>query len=89
MYQLLKTLKADYDRNPQESHPFYELLTMTDVAVATYMALADDGRWFTDRNSFLKREELIRGDRIIQATTATKLKSNALAKQIKLIVFAN
>ena len=93
MYNMLKDMKADYDRSkddynesPGPQHPFIQLLFLTDEAIATYMALAEDGRWYTDRNSFLKREELIKEERIIQATAATKLKIPALAARIQQIM---
>lgn len=93
MYNMLKDMKADYDRSkdgyngsPGPQHPFIQLLFLTDEAIATYMALAEDGRWYTDRNSFLKREELIKEERIIQATAATKLKIPALATRVQQIV---
>ena len=86
MYHMLKEVKADYDNNPQPQHPFFQLLLLTDEAIATYMALAEAERWYTDRNSFLKREELIGEGRIILATTSAKLKITPIANQIKLIM---
>ena len=86
MYHMLKEVKEDYDKNPQQQHPFYQLLLLTDEAIATYMALAEAERWYTDRNSFLKREELISEGRIILATTSAKLKITPIANQIKHIM---
>jgi hypothetical protein len=87
LYKMLKTIKEDYDQHPQPAHPFYQLLTLTDEAVVIYMSLAEEERWYTDRNSFLKREELIKPDRITQATAPiTKLKIVPVANQIKQIL---
>jgi hypothetical protein len=86
IYRMLKAIKADYDLQPNPNHPFYQLLTLTDVGVATYMDLAEDERWFSDRNSFFKREELIRNNRIIMATAAAKRQIAPIANQIKQIM---
>ena len=87
LYNMVKTIKKDYDHKQQADHPFYRLLTLTDEAVVIYMALAEEERWYTDRNSFLKREELIRSDRITQATAPiTRLKIVSVANQIKQIL---
>lgn len=84
---MVRTIKKDYDREPQANHPFYRLLALTDEAVVIYMALAEEEKWYTDRNSFLKRDELIRPDRITQATAPiTKIKIVSVANQIKQIL---
>src|SRR5258708_9275710 len=59
IYDTLKKLMADYDQNLQTSHPFYQLLSFTDDAVATFMELAENGRWYDDRNAFLKSQDLM------------------------------
>ncbi len=83
MYSLLKSLKADYDQNPQPQHLFYQLLALTDEAVATYMALAESQLWYKDRGAFLKSKELIQEDHLIMATMAAKLKLDLIARKIK------
>jgi len=89
MYRVLRSLKTDHDQTPadaRDQHPFHRLLLQTDEAVATYMAIAEAQRWFTDRNSFLKRGELIDETRIIQATTAVNLKIPQISLQIGYIM---
>ncbi|HJT56375.1 MAG TPA: AIPR family protein, partial [Ktedonobacteraceae bacterium] len=87
LYKMLKEIKEDYDRHPESGHPFYQLLSLTDEAVVIYMALAEGEKWYTDRNSFLKREELIKQDRITQAMAPiTKIKIVPVADQIKQIL---
>ena len=84
---MLKAIKEDYDQHPQPDHPFYRLLSLTDEAVVTYMTLAEEERWYVDRNAFLKREDLIKSDHITQATAAiTKIKTVPVANQIKQIL---
>jgi hypothetical protein len=70
MCNLLNVLMADYDHNPQHSHPFFQLLSLADNAVATYMALAEEGGWYDDRNAFLKGQELMQEDHLIMAITS-------------------
>jgi hypothetical protein len=87
LYKMLKEIKEDYDQHPESDHPFYQLLSLTDEAVVIYMALAEEENCYTDRNSFLKREELIKPDRITQATAPiTKIKIVPVANQIKQIL---
>src|SRR5262249_5921602 len=49
IYQILKVVQADYDLNPQSDHPLNVLLSLSDESVATFMALAETGQWYTDR----------------------------------------
>lgn len=86
LYRMLLTIREDYKLHPQTDHPFYQLLTLTDEAIFTYMALAQNGKWYTDRNSFFKREDLIKADRIIQVTATAQLKLTKIAQQIKPIL---
>ncbi len=87
LYKMLKAIKEDYDQHPQPDHPFHRLLSLTDEAVVTYMTLAEEERWYVDRNAFLKREDLIKSDRITQATAPiTKIKIVPVAHQIKQIL---
>ena len=42
LYRMLEAIREDYELHPQPDHPFYRLLTLTDEAVVTYMALAEE-----------------------------------------------
>lgn len=87
LYKMLEAIREDYKQHPRPDHPFNQMLTLTDEAVVIYMALAEEERWYTDRNSFLKREELIKSDRIIQSIAPiTRLRLGPIAKQIKQIL---
>jgi hypothetical protein len=86
IYFMLNAIKADYDKHPRDQHPFLQLLTLTDEAISTYMRLATHLGWYTDRNSFLHREESINESRIIQGTGAVEMKIPQLAQQVQTIL---
>ncbi len=86
IYLMLNAIKADYDKNPREQHPFLQLLSLADEAIYTYMRLATQLGWYTDRNSFLHREESINEVRIIQGTGALEMKIPQLALQVQAII---
>ena len=84
VYEALKPLEVAFRAatTGREQLPFARLLHLTDVSVSTYMRLADKERWFSDRNSYLKRDELINETRITQATAAAELDIPEVAAQI-------
>jgi len=86
LYHFLEAIKANYDQYPQENHPFFQLLSLTDGVVYTFMTLAAREKWYTDRNSFLHREESIDEVRIIQGTAATNLKISSLVQDVQQIM---
>lgn len=86
IYLMLNTIKTDYDKYPREQHPFLQLLSLADEAIYTYMRLAAQLGWYTDRNSFLHREESINEGRIIQSTGALEMKLPQLASQVQIII---
>lgn len=86
MYSLLKIIKEDYDRESLPQHPFAHLLTLSDETVATYMALAEQERWYSDRSAFFKSKESIKEEHIIQAIIPAKLKLSPIAYQIQQIL---
>ncbi len=86
IYLMLNAIKADFEKHPREQHPFLQLLTLTDEAIYTYMRLAEQQRWYTDRNSFLHREESINEVRIIQGTGAVEMKIRQLVPQVQAII---
>jgi hypothetical protein len=86
VYFMLNIIKADYDKNPREQHPFLRILSLTDEAVNVYMRLAAHLQWYTDRNSFLHREESISEERIIQGTGVVEMRLPELAKQVQIIL---
>lgn len=85
LYHMIMIMREDYKLHLRADHPFRKLLTLTDEAIATYMELAKIGEWYTDRNSFLKREDLLKIDRITPATMSAKLKLPPIADQLKQI----
>jgi hypothetical protein len=50
------------------------------------MALAKQLNWYEDRNAFLKRDELLKEDRLIQASAATILKKEKLRQEAKKVL---
>ena len=86
IYFMLHAIKADFEKNPREQHPFLQLLTLTDEAIYTYMRLAAQQEWYTDRNSFLHREDSINEGRIIQGTVGAEMKIRQLAPQVQAII---
>ena len=84
VYEILKPLEAEYRilTVSREQHPFGRLLRLADLSVVTYMRLAERERWFLDRNSYLKRDELINETRITQATGAADLEIPEVAAVI-------
>ena len=89
IYQMLKIARADYELSPQPQHPFSQLLSLADEAVATFMTLAETYRWYTDRSAFFKSKESIREEHIILSITSAKLKLTPLAHQITQIIEGN
>jgi hypothetical protein len=86
IYQILKVVQADYDLSPQLDHPLNVLLSLSDESVATFMALAETGQWYTDRSAFFKSKESIKEEHIIPAITSAKLKVTPIANQITQIL---
>ncbi len=89
MYKILKTIKADYDMNPQEQHPFLRLLLLADQSIVTFMGLAEAQRWYTDRSAFFKSKESIKEEHIIQAVAAARLQIVSISNQVKQIIESN
>ena len=83
IYKALHMLIEDYKKTPDNSHAFATLLQLTDDAVATYMDLAEQQKRYTDRNSFLKRVELIDETFVTQALAATKRKLQPIGVLLK------
>ena len=75
--QLLK-LRDDYLAKPSEETAFRAILDIADNLVATYMTMAAQFNWFYDRNAFLKNQELLNQERIVQASGQLVLKEAEL-----------
>ena len=86
--KVVRWLFEDYKKQatPTDAHLFKRLLTLTDETVFTYMELAKAGEWYTDRNSFLKRDELIENSRLIQASAASNMKLSGIGQEIGKLV---
>lgn len=61
--------------------PYRQLLETVDGLVATYMELAKQKNWYTDRNSFLKRDELLDDERLIMVSGPLFLRRKDLRDQ--------
>ncbi len=86
---VLKVILADYGNTSstqQPQHPFYRLLSFADQAVATFMSLADQLQWYTDRNAFLKGPALMQEDHLIMAIAPVTIHLDTIAKQVQQIV---
>jgi len=88
MYNTLKKLMTSYEQNEHEEHPFYQLLSSADDAISTFMELAEEGKWYDDRNAFLKGQDLMQEDHLIMAIKpiTTGMKKKKLPEQIKNIL---
>ena len=71
-------LRDDYLARPSEETAFRAILDIADNLVATYMTMANQFKWFYDRNAFLKNQELLNQERIVQASGQLVLKEAEL-----------
>jgi len=84
IYNILLTLKRDRDNKLGEERSaaaFSRLLFCTDQCVATYMRLAETQRRYTDRNAFLKTQDLVSEIHLTQAITGPMLSLSGLPDQ--------
>lgn len=82
IYNVLKRLQSDYEQTPegqQSQHPFYVLQTTADNMVFRYMRKAEVERWYTDRNAYLKQQDLVN---IIRVSDAEALPEPRLIDQV-------
>ena len=77
-YEQLLKLRDDYLSRPSEETAFGAILDIADNLVATYMTMANQFKWFYDRNAFLKNQELLNQERIVQASGQLVLKEAEL-----------
>lgn len=77
-YEQLLKLREDYLAKPAEETAFRAILDIADNLVATYMTMANQFKWFYDRNAFLKNQELLNQERIVQASGQLVLKEAEL-----------
>ena len=77
-YEQLLKLRDDYLARPSEETAFRAILDIADNLVATYMTMANQFKWFYDRNAFLKNQELLNQERIVQASGQLVLKEAEL-----------
>ena len=80
-YQQLIQLRDDHLARPSEETPFLALLDIADTVVATYMGMASQLKWFFDRNAFLKSQDLLNQERILQASGQLLLKEKDLRQR--------
>jgi len=86
IYNILLTLKRDRDNKPAEERSaaaFSRLLSCADQCVATYMRLAETLRRYTDRNAFLKTQDLVSEVYLTQAIAGPMLSLSGLPDQYK------
>ena len=81
-YEQLLTLRDDHHAHAKDDTVFKAILDTADRLVATYMNLASLGNWYQDRNAFLKSQDLLLENRIVQASgdllvTETELREKA------------
>lgn len=72
---IVRLRKHGGDEKPD---PYADFLRIADGAVGTYMKLASANRWYQDRNSFLKRDELLDESRLLMVTTPAVINAEAV-----------
>ena len=85
-YEQLLKLRNDYLANDTEETAFKALLDTADRLVATYMGLARQGGWFYDRNAFLKSQDLLNEERIVQASGEFLVNEAQLKEKAKIVL---
>ena len=82
-YEQLLKLRNDYLTSSGQETAFKAILDTADNLVATYMTMAHEFDWFYDRNAFLKSQELLNQERIVQASVQLVLKEPELKEKVK------
>ena len=82
-YEQLLKLRLDYLASSGQETAFKAILDTADNLVATYMTMAHEFDWFYDRNAFLKSQELLNQERIVQASVQLVLKGPELKELVK------
>ena len=85
-YEQLLKLRSDHLANSVEETAFKAILDTADHLVATYMSLAHQFEWFYDRNAFLKSQDLLNQERIVQASGQLVLKEAELKEKVKAVL---
>ena len=85
-YERLLKLRNDYLSDSKEETAFKAMLDTADNLVATYMSLAHHSGWFQDRNAFLKSQDLLNEERIVQASGELVVKGPALKEKAKTVL---
>lgn len=67
-------------------HPFTQLLSKADQCVKTYMTLARNQNWYTDRNSFLKSIALMSPEHFTMATVGPLTDIDDLSAECRAIL---
>ena len=86
LYKKLLKLRSDYEANGGEETAFKAMLDTADHLVATYMNLAQQFEWFYDRNAFLKSQEILNQERIVQASGELLVKDAELRERVKAVL---
>jgi hypothetical protein len=68
--------------------PFMRLLGLADKTVATYMALAQASNWYSDRNAFLKRDDLLNEEHLLSASGDVLIEKPGLKAQAQKVLDA-
>ena len=85
-YKQLFKLRDDYLVNGADETAFKAILDTADKLVATYMNLASLGHWFQDRNAFLKNQDLLIENRIVQASGDLFVTQSELRKKAEIVL---
>ncbi len=85
-YEQLLKLRSDYLTNINEETAFKAIMDTADNLVATYMSLAHHQEWFHDRNAFLKSQDLLNEERIVQASGELVVKESELKGKVKAVL---
>ena len=88
MYGQLLRLREHSATSGDAADVFPRLLGLADETVATYMALAQVNSWYSDRNAFLKREDLLNEEHLILASGKVQIEMNGLRAKAKSILGA-
>ena len=83
LYDKILKLHRIHSTDETKSTPLRELLDAADTVVATYMTLAKQQGWYDDRNSFLKRDELLKQTRLVPAVIPSMMRRKEMQARAK------
>jgi hypothetical protein len=88
LYAQLIRLRKHVKASGAGDAPFSRLLGLADKTVATYMALAQASNWYSDRNAFLKRDDLLNEEHLLSASGDVLIERPGLKAQTQTVLDA-